>query len=322
MRLNRSALTRGIGLTGLMAMLASCADEEAVVQAPVAAETIVMNGERLFPESITSDAVGNIYIGSNPGVIFRATVGDETAEPWITPDDENGLVTVFGVLADDQSGLLWVCSNDMSGASGPAIKTFALADGSFQSSYPFPADAGPTMCNDMTVANDGDVYASEMAGARIMRLPAGTSEWEVFAADPEFASVDGIALAEDGTLYANAIQRNSLLRVNVDEDGAFRDVTVLTPSREMGGPDGLRLLEGHRFLQSEGNSGLITVVSIEGDQAEIEVIAEGIDYASSVTAVNGRAYYPEGKLGFLFGPNAGEDPGEFIIRSVPVPEVK
>jgi hypothetical protein len=52
----------------------------------------------------------------------------------------------------------------------------------------------------------------------------------------------------------------------------------------------------------------------------IETIASGIDYASSVTAVGGRAFYPEGKLRFLFGPAAGQDPGPFRVRSVAIPE--
>lgn len=318
------------GRTSLFALaiaagaLAACA-QEAEISAEPPPPQIVMQGERLFPESITSDAAGNIYIGSNPGMIFRTQAGSQTAAPWIVPDADNGLLSVFGVLADDAAGLLWVCSNPNTLAQPPqtgpvTIKTFSLADGSFEASYPFPDDLGPAMCNDMTIAANGDVFASEMLGGRILRLPAGGDAWEIFSQDEEFATIDGIAFAGDGTLYANAIQRNSLLRVNTDSDGNFTDVTVLQPSRAMAGPDGLRLLSGNRFLQSEGNSGQITVVTVEGDTAQIETIAEGIDYASSVTAVDGRAFYPEGKLSFLFDPNKQmQDPGEFIVRNALIP---
>ena len=280
---------------------------------------ITLQGERLFPESITSDAAGNLYIGSNPGMIFRAAPGSSTASPWIVPDAANGLATVFGVLADDARGLLWVCSNPRQGQAGaPQIKTFRLADGALVATYPFNAE-GAAMCNDMTVAANGDVYATETLGGRILKLPNGGSAFTVWATDPEFASADGIALAEDGTLYMNAIQRNNLVRVNKDAAGNFTGATVLTPSQPMGGPDGLRLLSGNRFLQSEGNAGTITVVTIDGDRAAIETIASGVDYASSVTAVNGRAYFPEGKLRFLFGPAAGGDPGPFVVRNVAIP---
>ncbi len=304
---------------GLGFALAGCAAEPVEEVAP-APPQIVMEGERLFPESITSDAAGNIYIGSNPGMIFKAAIGDETAPVWITPDEENGLATVFGVLADDARGLLWVCSNDMVGGGAPAIKTFSLADGSFVASYPLEVD-GPAMCNDMTIAADGDVFASEMAGGRIVKLADGGDAFEVWATDPEFASLDGISFGPGGELYANAIQRNTLLHIAMDDDGTFAGTTVLETSQPMNGPDGLRPLDDTRMVQSEGNSGTITVLTFaEEGPVQVDVIADGIDYASSVTVANGRAFYPEGKLSFLFDPNKQmQDPGDFIIRNAEIP---
>lgn len=310
-------------LYGLVAAggIAACST---VPPAPTVRAEIVMQGERLFPESITSDSGGNLYIGSNPGIIFRALAGAAVATPWITPDADNGLQTVFGVLADDLRGLVWVCSNPATGSGGsPAIKSFALTDGSFVASYPFPADSGPAMCNDMAVAPNGDLYASETLGGRIMLLRNGAEAFEVWATDPEFASLDGISFGPDGALFANAIQRNTLLQIHRDVDGNFSCVEVLETSQPMDAPDGLRPLDANRMLQSEGNAGTITVLTFtEGEPVQIDVIAEGIDYASSVTFASGRAWYPEGKLGFLFGPNAGEDPGPFIIRSAEIPEVE
>lgn len=279
-----------------------------------------MEGERLFPESITSDAAGNIYIGSNPGMIFRAQPGAETAPAWIVPDETNGLATVFGVLADDPRGLLWVCSNDMAGGGAPAIKTFSLADGSFAASYPLAVD-GPAMCNDMTIAANGDVYASEMMGGRIVKLANGGEAFESWAVSPEFASIDGIAFSSDGALYANAIQRNTFLQIGIEDNGLFDNVEVLETSQPLNAPDGLRALPDGRMVQSEGNSGTITVLTIpETGPVQVEVIASGIDYASSVTVANGRAFYPEGKLSFMFDPaKQSQDPGPFIIRNAAIP---
>ena len=314
---------RMAGVFALAGLVAACAGGSAGVAAQATPPEITMQGQRLFPESITSDAAGNIYVGSNPGVIFRALPGAAVATPLIVPDAANGLASVFGVLADDVRGLLWVCTNPAGpGGGGPAVKTFRLADGALVASYPFDAGSSPAMCNDMTLAANGDVYATETLGGRIMRLVNGGSTFHVWATDPEFATADGIAFAGDGTLYMNAIQRNNLVRANRDAAGDFTGATVITPSRPMGGPDGLRLLAGNRFLQSEGNAGLITVVTIHGDRAEIQTIAEGVDYASSVTAVGGRAFYPDGKLRFLFGPLAGQDPGAFVVHNVAIPEAE
>lgn len=308
-------------LPALVALVACASGAVQATSSAITPSEIVMRGDRLFPESITSDAGGDIYIGSNPGTVFRARLGESVAEPWLVPDAANGLQGVFGVLADDARGMLWVCSNPAMGQPGaPVIVTFRLDDGALVARYPFDTGQAPAMCNDMTIAANGDVYASEMLGGRIMRLRNGGTFFEVWADDPEFATIDGIAFAGDGTLFANTIQRNNLLRVNVDAYGNFAGATVLTPSRPMSAPDGLRLLEGNRFLQSEGNAGLITLVTVAGDRALIETLAEGIDYASSVTAAGGRAYFPEGKLRFLFGPLAGQDPGPFVVRSVAIPE--
>lgn len=307
-----------------MALLVPAAACASVPDAPpeIVLPEIVLQGERLFPESIASDAAGHIYIGSNPGTVFRARAGDSEARPWIVPDAANGLATVFGVLVDEGRGLLWVCSNPRQGDGGaPAIKTFRLSDGGLVASYPL-AIQGPAMCNDMTVAPNGDVYASETLGGRILKLANGGAAFTEWARDPEFASADGIVWGGDGQLYMNAIQRNNLVRANRDAAGNFASATVLTPSRPMGGPDGLRALGGNRFLQSEGNAGLITLVTIEGDRAEIQTLADGIDYASAVTAVGGRAFYPEGKLRFMFGPQAGQDPGPFVVRNVTIPEAE
>lgn len=311
----KSMILRPLLVVTLLAPASACAT------VPDTPPEIVLPGERLFPESITSDAAGNIYIGSNPGTVFRARAGDAQAQPWILPDAANGLATVFGVLVDEGRGLLWVCSNPRQGQPGgaPAIKTFRLADGALVASYSLQVE-GPAMCNDMTVGPDGEVYASETLGGRILLLENGGTAFESWAVDPEFATLDGISFGADGSLYANAIQRNTLLRIGIEDNGLFDNVEVLETSRPLQGPDGLRPLDEHRMLQSEGNGGVITVLTFpETGPVRVETIATGVDYASAVTAVGGRAFYPEGKLRFLFGPQAGQDPGPFVVRSVAIP---
>lgn len=315
-------MVRPIAVSGMLALaLAACAGEEPSAEVQSAPPTMVLEGERLFPESLASDAAGNLYIGSNPGIIFRAEAGSESAPAWISPSEENGLMNVFGVLADDARGLLWVCTNPAMGAEGtPAIKTFDLVDGSMRASYPLGAE-GPAMCNDMTIAANGDVYASEMIGGRILRLANGGESFAEWAADPEFASIDGIAFSADGTLYANSIQRGTLLRVGMDESGAFAGVEVLETSRALQQPDGLRALADGRMLQSEGSGGVVTVLTIpEEGVVQVTDIAGGIDYASSVTEVDGRVFYPEGKLSYMFDPNKQmQDPGEFRVFNAEIP---
>src|ERR1700677_3420197 len=81
----------------------------ACMAAPAPTE-VVIHDDRPFPESITSTSDGALIIGSlAKGMVFRAAPGAATAEPWIKPGT-NGLDNVLGVLADERSGTLWVCS--------------------------------------------------------------------------------------------------------------------------------------------------------------------------------------------------------------------
>jgi len=84
------------------AMLAALAALAGLAAAPARAD-VTIDGSRVYPESLTSDAAGNLYNGSNNGTIYRALKGARTAEPWITPNPENGLRSLFGVFADDDS---------------------------------------------------------------------------------------------------------------------------------------------------------------------------------------------------------------------------
>ena len=142
------------------AVLAGCA-----TVAPVEPADIRIAGERVFPESIASDAAGNLYIGSNGGTIYRTRTGARQAEPWIVPSAANGLRSLFGVFADEGRKVLWACSIPnlfaqprQTGTS--VLKAFDLATGELKASHEFPADK-PSACNDIAVARDGTVYATE-----------------------------------------------------------------------------------------------------------------------------------------------------------------
>lgn len=305
----------------ILAMLvAGCAGAPAASEPPA---DILINGSRVFPESITSDAAGNIYTPSTSGTIYRALAGETVAEPWIAPDEENGLLSTFGVLADDERGLLWVCSNPPFG--GPpqpgavsAVKAFDLASGELRGSYAFPAGR-PSTCNDMTIGADGAVWASDTSNGRIFVLAPGGSELELYAEDPAMVGIDGLAFAEDGTLYINNVRANTVERVNRNEDGSYAGLTALALSEPVSGPDGLRLYSGNRFLQAEGSGNRVTWVDIEGDTAIITPVRTDLESSPGVTFVGTTGYATEGKIGYLFDPALqGQDPDPFIIRAFPL----
>src|SRR5579864_7111170 len=82
--------------------------------------SIALPGERAFPESITSARDGSQYVGRlGEGGIVRADPRTGAAVVFVAPGAA-GSRSITGVFADDASGTLWACSNDLSVLGGPS----------------------------------------------------------------------------------------------------------------------------------------------------------------------------------------------------------
>ena len=131
--------------------------------------------------------------------------------------------------------------------------------------------------------------------------------------------IDGIAFSGDGTLYVNIVTRGALLRVGMQADGSMGVLTELKVSEALGGPDGMRLIEGNRFLLAEGMAGRIDEVTIDGDNARVRVLKSGLNSSPGVTRVGDVAYAIEGKIGYLIDPKLkGQEPGAFKALAIPI----
>jgi sugar lactone lactonase YvrE len=309
----------------VLAGLAVCALAPAAADAPQALpQEVVINDADVYPESMSAARDGTLYIGSMKGVVFRALPGASKAEAWIAPTAENGLLSIFGVLTDERSGTLWVCSSPTSLRQPPAIgvaalMAFDLKTGQQKGAFRFPPPA--SICNDITIAQDGTAFASDTPNGRILRLAPGSKTLEVLVQDDRLKGIDGIVFSADGTLYANIVTRGQLVRVERKPGGAVADIVTLETSLPLAAPDGFRLLEGNKFLLAEGSAGRIDEVAIEGDRALIRVLRDGLISPPAVTFVGHVAYALEGKIGYLVDPRLkGQDPGLFKAYAVPLQE--
>ena len=288
---------------------------------------VTFPGERAYPESITATADGTLFTGSiAEGGVFRVRPGAATAERWIQPGANDSMST-FGVLADERSGTLWVCSNDASDLGVPppggtkpvALKAFDLATGAPKGSYLLPGGKG--FCNDAVLGPDGTLYVTDSSRPHVLRLKPGATVLEVWAEHPAWgdrAILDGIAIGADGAVYVNTFRGGKLFRVAVGQDGRAGQVTELRTSQPLDHPDGLRGHGPHSLLMVEGG-GRFDVVHLEGDDgARIEVVRDGYKGPVSVVPVGEAAWVLEGQLDTLFNPKAAK-PGPFRAYSVPLP---
>jgi outer membrane protein assembly factor BamB len=292
--------------------------------------SIILPGDRVFPENITSTKDGTLYVGSlGSGGIFRIKPGATKADLWIKPG-AFGSRSIFGVLADERSNTLWACSNDMSALgvviasteNGSVLKGFDLKTGQGKVSAKLPGDH--TFCNDIAIGADGSAFVTNTAAPEILRLPPGRSQLEVWANDPLLAppaggsGLDGIAFGSDGNVYVDTYTPGELFRVDV-VDGNAGKVTKLRPSRPLTLSDAIRPLGGNEFLIIEG-AGRLDRMRIQGDNAVIETLKDGYVTPTGVTVIGHTAWVSEGQLAYVFDPaKRGQSPNvPFHIYSVPM----
>ncbi len=203
----------------------------------VQAADVVVPGSTDFPESVSASSDGTLYFSSfGNGRIWRAKPGETTASEFIKTGS-NGLASALGVLADDKSNTLYVCSDDFSaagikipGATATSLKLFDLKTGEAKGSIPTPGS--PTLCNDIVVASDGSAYITDSFSGQILRLKPGAKELEVWTQDPRWkvegkAQLDGIAILPDGAVYANIFEGDGLYRIEIKPDGGTGAITKL-----------------------------------------------------------------------------------------------
>jgi sugar lactone lactonase YvrE len=304
------------GVTFVSALILAGA---AQAQAPVGVP------DKSFPESVTSTSDGTLYVGSfNNGGVTKVAPGGKPEE--FVKAGANDSRSTLGVLADEKSGTLYVCSNDISGFGVPGpgstkgawLKTFDLKTGAPKGSFAL-ADA-KSLCNDIVVGSDGTAYVSDSFTPNVYSLKPGGTALEVWATSPALAPVgkdgvglDGIAIGADGNLYVTTFIPGKLFKIAM-KDGKAGEVTELKTSRVLDHADALRA-HGDGLLVIEG-AGRLDKVTVKGDEAQIETIKEGLAEPVSVTVVGNTGWVAEGKLSYIIGENKGKDPGPFNLQPV------
>lgn len=309
--------------------LAAAIGAAAAIYAATPAE-IVIPGERIFPESLTSAADGSVIFGSlGARAIYRAKPGARTAEPWIQPGT-NGMQGIFGVFADDASGTLWACSGGFGPPPPgeppyvPTLHAFDLKTGAPKGKYPLPKADGA--CNDIAIDANGTAYATDTTNMLVVRLKKGAQNLEVWAGEngefgPRGGILDGIAVLGD-RVVVNALVTGKLFSVPINKDGSAGTVTEIRLDSPLTRPDGMRSFGENRLLVADAgpdNKGRLARVDLSADAGKVTSLKEGFPGGPvSVTVVDGTAYVLEGQLMHMMRPDPNVKPGPFRAVAVPV----
>ena len=305
----RASIRASLGSLGLVA-----ATGAALAAAPA---EIVIPGEKLATESLTSSRDGTVYIGSiGQGAIFRTRPGAATAEPFIAPQT-NGIGSVFGVFADDKSNTLYACSGTanfgppQAGAPPPppsALHAFDLKSGAPKGKWQMPTMGA--FCNDIAVGRDGTAYATDTQNMQVAQLKPGAQSLVVWAgADGAFGPsggvLDGIAVLGD-TVLVNALRTNKIFAAPIGKDGKAGKVTEVKLDGALEGPDGMRSFGKRALLVAQGGGGgKLGKIDLNAalTEGKVTVLKQGFpDGPVAVTVVGQNAYVLEGQLAALRAP--------------------
>ncbi|MCA9704706.1 MAG: SMP-30/gluconolactonase/LRE family protein [Myxococcales bacterium] len=286
-------------------------------------DQLELPGDDFYPEGTAYDPDGTLYVASlATGAVVQMIPCETDPEELVAAGGP--LRNPVGMIVDEASDWLIVCDSDFSFTAPPSIDVLERRTGALVATHEFDSVG---FCNDLAIDGDGNVYATDSAGARVLRVRASDlmtdSPAESWATDPDFVvgegefGLNGIAWDEADGLYVVNSQQGELHRITIEGSG---DAGAITPIAIDGGPlqtpDGMKWTGGGELLVIEGGLGALSRVVLDGDAASVEVVANGFDFPTTFGLIGGQAWVAEGQLDHFIGldPEPPEPP--FVVSRV------
>jgi len=301
-------------LLSLLALVA-CSDD-AAPRGPDA-ERVELPGATFYPEGVAFDDAGTMYVTSiMTGAVARVENGAKTATELVAANQLGQ--SLVGATMSQKNDLLWLCLGTFGTDFAPAVIGLDVKTGAEVVRHGFPKQAdGRTggLCNEITEDAQGNIYASDSFGARILRIPAAqrttANSAAVWASGAQLGAmmfgVNGIAFDGDKSILAVNTESGKLFRV-----GADAAITEVALERPLAGPDGIRRIDENTYVVVEQGAGRVSLV--ESDTGKITMFKAGFRTPTSLDVIDGRVWVAEGQLSHLFDMTAPELPF-FVIRA-------
>jgi streptogramin lyase len=290
----------------LSTSLVACTDD-----ATPQPEMLALPGSAYYPESLTADTHGTLYVGSLTTGQVVAFDNGKTEPRTVLEAGGHSVTGEAGVVVHDD--MLWMCSIDPTFQHPTSIRSFGL-DGTPVAEYPLDSSQ---FCNDIAFDADDNLYATDSFSGNILTVAGGTAT--TFVQDPRFVpatqgafGLDGIAFDGHGALYVNKLDTGNLFKVDI----ATKAITEIAVTPPLAGPDGMRIVDDHTLLVIEGQAGRLSRVAISGSTATATPLATDLDQPTSVVQARGAAWVSEGQLGRLLSKPPQAPTLPFAVRRV------
>lgn len=224
-------------------------------------------GQRdLVPEGIAYDKLEDTFYVS--GIHRRKVIRVEPSgrSTDFVLEGQDGMLGGLGMKIDQQNRILWVISSTtpemrgyVKGQESSMLAAYSLANGKLLRKI----DPAPARLNDLTLLENGTIFATDMGGHTVVRLAPGADKFETYA---------------DGFGFPNGITNNGTYLYVADFRGLHRftlaDETrtkIEVPNTLLGGIDGLDFYDG-TLIGIQNSIGNPRVIRVHLDTNRVEVL--------------------------------------------------
>jgi sugar lactone lactonase YvrE len=225
----------------------------------------------LLAESVAYDSVtGSFFIGSTRhGNVTRISGGQTSA---FIPTGRDGMWMVIGIKADAARRNLWVntsgganfVNHQAADAGKAALYRFDLDNGLMRKRY-VPQDSGRHFFNDAVVADDGQVYVTDMLAGAVYRVSRSDS-LELWSRSELLQRPNGIALSSDQRTLFVAVS-GGIVAMDTRDRAAVR--LTAADGMRVAGIDGLYAVAGGLVTVQGGSQNLVQFLALDSARMAI-----------------------------------------------------
>ncbi|WP_340679919.1 hypothetical protein [Paraglaciecola sp.] len=314
MKINRMVMVKkvlisgGILVTSAFLMTTNVAVSKSVAVSPKS-ERITLSKSMRYPNGITHDKNGALYIGSVvSGDILQIS---ENGQQDIIFKETDDVFAATSLRYDPLTDILWVASPDYLGVTDEAgnvtrrpnriaaielssrqlIKIWFIPDGGFG--------------NDIALDTKGGIYVTDSIKDRVYHLSSKSSEFMVLLESELFTpgrlGPAGIALLPNDDLIIGLYSDGGLVRVAQSNDGSGSEIHQLKLTRALENPDGLYPLSDGRLLVLEGapksGDGRLSLIDLNTQPPYlVQTLVNGIESPLNLTLKGNELFITESRF--------------------------